>query len=243
MVATPNGLIGSCSGGTITAASGTGAVSLSGAALAASGWCSFTINVTGTSPGLKTNTVTVSSTETGTGNTSSANLQVIAPATIAKAFGTGSLQLNGSTTLTFNLSNPNTATTLTGVGFTDVLPAGLVVSTPNGLTGSCGGGAIGAVAGSNSVSLSGANVAANTACSFTVNVTATGTGTKNNTTGAVTSTEGGTGGTASASLVVGAVATATVIPTLQDWALVLLGLLLSITALRFGGGRAKSRVR
>ena len=89
---------------------------------------------------------------------------------------------------------------MTGIGFTDMMPAGLVVATPNGLTGSCGGRTITATAGSSTVSLSAAALAANASCNFTVNVSGTSTGTKNNVTGAVTSTEGGSGGTASASL-------------------------------------------
>jgi len=57
------------------------------------------------------------------------------------------------------------------------------------------------------------------------------TGTKINTTGAVSSAEGGTGATASASLAVNGVVPATQpVPTLQQWALWLLGLLLSAVA-------------
>jgi arabinogalactan endo-1,4-beta-galactosidase len=124
------------------------------------------------------------------------------PPIIGKAFGAGSVALNGSTTLTFNLSNPNTSLSLSGIGFTDTLPAGQVVGTPNGLTGSCGGGTITAAAGSSSVILSGASLAATASCSFAVNVTGTTSGTQTNTTSAVTSTEAGNGGTASASLIV-----------------------------------------
>jgi arabinogalactan endo-1,4-beta-galactosidase len=124
------------------------------------------------------------------------------PPAISKVFGAASVALDGTTSLTFNLSNPNTASSLSGIGFTDTLPSGQVVGTPNGLTGSCGGGAITAAAGSNSVSLSGATLAASASCSFAVNVTGTTSGTQNNTTGAVTSSEAGSGGTASASLIV-----------------------------------------
>ncbi len=182
---------------------------------------------------MKNNSVTVSSTEGGTGNTSNAAVTVVAaqvqPPTIAKAFGAASIALNGTTSLTFTLSNPNAAAALTGVGFTDTLPAGLVVATPNGLTGSCGGGTITATAGSGAVSLTGATLAASASCAFSANVTGNAVGMINNTTGAVTSIEGGTGGTASASLAVVAVVQPPAnIPTLQQWALWLLGLLLLI---------------
>ena len=58
--------------------------------------------------------------------------------------------MNGTTTLTFTLSNPNAGIALSGVGFTDTLPAGLVVATPNGLASTCGG-TVTAVAGGGSV--------------------------------------------------------------------------------------------
>src|SRR4030088_2451254 len=64
------------------------------------------------------------------------------PPTISKTFGAASIPLNGTTQLSFTLSNTNAGTMLTGVGFTDSLPAGLIVSTPNGLTGNCGGGTV-----------------------------------------------------------------------------------------------------
>ena len=124
------------------------------------------------------------------------------PPTISKAFGGAAIALNGTTSLTFNLSNPNASGPLSGVSFTDTLPTGQIVATPNGFTGGCGNGTITATAGSGSVALSGATLGANRSCSFSVNVTGTASGTQKNTTNAVTSNEGGAGAPASASLIV-----------------------------------------
>jgi arabinogalactan endo-1,4-beta-galactosidase len=124
------------------------------------------------------------------------------PPTIGKTFGGASVALNGNTTLTFTLSNPNNSVSLSGIGFTDAMPSGLTVSSPNGLTGTCGGGTITAASGSSSVSLSGAALAAGTSCTFTVNVVGTTAGAQNNVTSAVTSTEAGNGATASAQITV-----------------------------------------
>src|SRR6202023_1882311 len=117
----------------------------------------FRLNVTGTTEGVKDNTVTVTSSNGGTGNTASASITVVpAPPTIAKSFGAVTMAVNESTSLSFTIDNPNKSDTLTGVGFTDALPGGLMISSPNGLAGSCGGGAIAAAPGSGRVTLTGA---------------------------------------------------------------------------------------
>src|SRR5262249_8325728 len=141
VVATPNGLSGTCGSGTITAVAGSGSVSLSGGTLAMNGSCTFSVNVTATTAGVKNKTVTLTSVEAGTANTANATVTVsaVTPPTITKTFGASSIALNGTTTLTFALSNPG-ATTLNNVSFIDTLPAGLVVATPNGLSGPCGNG-------------------------------------------------------------------------------------------------------
>ncbi len=126
---------------------------------------------------------------------------VTQPPGFTKAFAVVNVALNGTTSLTFTLSNPNTGASLSGIGFTDTMPAGLMVATPNGLNGTCGG-TITATAGSGSVSLTGATLAASATCNFTVSVSAVAAGMQNNTTSAVTSTEGGSGGKATASITV-----------------------------------------
>jgi len=112
-------------------------------------------------------------------------------------FGAASIPLNGTTSLTFQLSD----NAPTPDAFTDTLPAGLVVASPNGVsavTGNCTGTTITAVAGSSSISLAGLSFAVpNESCSFSVNVTGTTAGVKNN---SVSDT--GNAFTASASLTV-----------------------------------------
>src|SRR6185295_1846198 len=110
------------------------------------------------------------------------------------------IPLNGTTSLTFTITNPNTSLALTGIAFTDNLPAGLVVATPNGLSNTCGG-TVTAVAGSGTISLSGGTIAQSASCTISVNVQGTTAGPKTNSV-QVTSTEGGTGNTSTASITV-----------------------------------------
>jgi uncharacterized repeat protein (TIGR01451 family) len=228
VVSTPNGLGGTCGSGTITAVAGSGSVSLSGVTLGATGSCTFSVNVTGSTAGTKNNTTSaVTSTEGGSGGTAFASVTVNGPIppTISESFGASNIQVGATTTLSFTVTNPNAGSSLSGVAFTDTLPSGLVISTPNGLTGSCGGGTITATAASGSLSLSGATLAAGASCTFSVTVTGSTAGTKSNTTGAVTSTEGGTGLTASANLVVQT--PGATVPVLSPAALAGLALLLA----------------
>jgi hypothetical protein len=199
VVATPSGLSGACLGGTITAVAGTTSISLTGAIIVPSGACVFSVNVTGTSGGVHNNaTSAVTSTQGGAGNSATASITVVAPPVISKSFGAASILLNGFTSLTFSISNPNPATTLTEVGFTDSLPAGLVLTrdlpeTDCNAPISFGG---------TFVSVSGATLSPAGSCSVTLFVTGTSGAVQNNVTSAVTSNEGGTGNAATASITV-----------------------------------------
>jgi hypothetical protein len=207
VVATPNALANTC-GGTATATVGSGTVSLAGGTLMTGASCTVIVNVTGTTIGLENNAVTVGALVVDgppvTGM-ASAQLTVVGPPTLTKAFGAAVIENGVTTTLTFMLTNPAAnPIPLTGLAFTDTLPAGLIVATPNGLVGSCPPGTIAAVAGSNSIALGGvgATLAAGASCTFSVNVTAIGAGVQNNTTSTVTSNEAAPGDPATASITV-----------------------------------------
>ena len=77
-----------------------------------------------------------------------------------------------------------------------------MAATPNATTTGCGSPTFAPMAGDTSVAFSGGTIAANGTCTVTVDVKGTTRGLKANTTSAVTSTESGRGGTASASLLV-----------------------------------------
>ena len=131
------------------------------------------------------------------------------PPTISKAFGAANIPVNGSTTLTFTITNPNPATDLTNVSFNDNLPAGLIIANPDSLTpdpvlGDCDPtGTTGVITpGVTNISLSGGQIPANATCTFSIDVLATSGGDQVNTTDPITSTEGGTGGTATATVTV-----------------------------------------
>jgi uncharacterized repeat protein (TIGR01451 family) len=232
VAATPNATTSSgCGSPTFAPAAGATSVAFSGGVIAAGETCDVTVDVTATTGGLKANvTGDVTSTEGGAGGTASAGLLVIEPPAIAKVFGTTSLAVGATTTLTFTLTNPNAAIALTGVGFDDPLPGGLVVATPSGLTGACGGGNITADDGATSISLVGATLDVGASCELTVDVQALAVGPQVNTTNPVTSANGGTGNVATASITV--VDPLPTIPTLSQWALAALAIGLMLIGLR-----------
>ncbi len=109
----------------------------------------------------------------------------------------------GSTaTISFTVTNPNAAASLSGITFSDTLPTGMVVANPASPGGSCPGGRVEAMTGSSTISLSGAALPAASSCTLSVNVTGATVGTRVNTTGKVTSVESRNGGTATATLAV-----------------------------------------
>jgi hypothetical protein len=168
--------------------------------------CQFTLNMVGTTPGPKTNTIpAATSNEGGTGGPYSVTIDVVAPPSISQSFAPATVAPNTSSTLTINLSNPSgNDVALPGVGFTETLPPGLSI-TSNGGVSQCGG--TFTTTSPDSIALTGANLAVGGQCQLSVTVAATAAGSYTATTGAVTSQNGGTGSTASATLTVDATLT------------------------------------
>jgi hypothetical protein len=203
VVATPNGLTPAtgCGSPTITATAGSGTVSFSGGILTGGTPCTFSVNVTSATTGKFPNSVSMTANAVS-GGPATATVTYVAPPTISKVFGAPRIPVGGSTSLSFTVGNPaGNPVSLAGIGFTDTLPAGLLVANPPGISGSCGGGAIAAGPGSTTITLSGATLAAGASCTFSVNVTAIASGTQVNTTSTITSGSV-TGLTATASIIV-----------------------------------------
>lgn len=195
------------SGGALAA--GDAGIRLTGGTLSAGGSCSFSVNVTAATEGQYQNASgSVSATESGSNTTSSgsatASLTVIAPPTIAKSFSPTSIYTGNTSTLTFTITNPNSASALTSIAFSDTLPSGLSIS--DSTTSQCGGtNNLTTTAATRAISLTGGSLAAGGSCTFNITVTGSTAGTKNNTTGTITAMSGAvalTGGTASASIIV-----------------------------------------
>jgi len=135
---------------------------------------------------------------------------VPAAPTMTKYFAPSSIALNAVSKLTFTVNNPNYGVALTGVQFTDALPAGLKVAAPPSASTTCGGTPTWAPAANDTTltfgSPTGASIPANGTCTVSVNITATTAGPHNNVSGFVYSSQTGTNnagaaGIATASLV------------------------------------------
>jgi hypothetical protein len=165
-------------------------------------------------------------------------------ACVSKAFGAGPIASGSTTSLTFTIDaagfsgfrvgtlgaqvTPRGSSSQTGLAFTDHLPPGMFVATPNGLeSGTCSG-TITAPPGSNTISFAGGTLATGDVCSFSVNVLVIGSGTIVNAFGPITSDQAPAGGGfASAQIIV-----SQQIPALGAGALGLLVGLLALVSMR-----------
>lgn len=132
-----------------------------------------------------------------------ANILDPTTSTISKSFTPSTIPVNGTSTLSFVIGNPN-AFSVSGYSLIDNLPAGVVVATPvTTSTSGCGTAPTFApTAGATTLSFSNGTVGAGSSCTFTVQVTSAAAATYNNTTEFLLIDGISTTRTASASLIV-----------------------------------------
>lgn len=211
VVASPTEASTTCTGATFVPTAGSMLIDFSNGSLAGGASCTAQVNVKIIKSGLLTNTTgNISALESGantgpTGTATASVTGVILAPSISKAFSPTIILTNGLTTLTFTITNPNPSDTLFGVAFSDTYPGNLVNAnlTTYPYSNTCGG-SVSASTGGNSVSLSGGSIAPSGSCTLSIKVTSPTAGTFYNTSGSVSSTNGGTGNAASASITVNA---------------------------------------
>jgi uncharacterized repeat protein (TIGR01451 family) len=237
LVAAPANASTTCTGGTLTAVSGSGVITYSGGTVAAGSSCTVRVDVTSSAAGVHVNTTGLLTSAAGSSGTATASFTVgDQPPALAKAFGPGTIIGGGISTLTFTIDNTAASVAATGIGFTDNLPAGMVVATPANASTTCTGGTLTAVSGSGVITYNSGTVAAGSSCTVSADVTAAAPGTYVNTTGSLSSSLG-ISGTASDTLQVNAQA-AVAIPAINGWGMIVFMLaagLASISLLRKRG--------
>ncbi len=207
LVANPAGIVGTCGAGVSpVATAGGNTITLTGGVLGTGANCQFVVNViapTTTAPGLLVNSTVLGSVANGVnlapvGANASITVTALPAPTLTKAFSTGVggfIPVGGATTLTLTLNNPN-AGAITGLNFTDVLPAGLIFASPAAVTTNCLGNVV--TTPPNQIVFTGTSLAGNANCTISLQVIGTAPGVLTNTTSTVTSTNALTGGVATA---------------------------------------------
>jgi uncharacterized repeat protein (TIGR01451 family) len=194
---TPNAV--STCGGTPNAVAGSQTIGLTGGTIPAQvggvpGICTLKVDVKASGsisplPAALENTLprlNVSATLAGVGTIrpeadAKATLNITAlTLSVVKGFNPLTVFGGSSSVMSVQLINPNNAV-LSGVGFTDNMPAGMYVANPpNASTGTCGG-TLTANPNSNSFTFSGGTLGANKRCTITLNVTMNVNGNRTNT--------------------------------------------------------------
>lgn len=201
-IASPGFVSNTCEG-TLTAPEGGSTITLSGGAVAATGSCQITVDVTGGTFGEHQNVSGDLTSSAGNSGPAVATLTIEAGLPgFAKSFGPDMVQLGGTSTLTFLVDNTVNESTAFSLAFTDDLPPGLEITDPADISNGCGG-TLTAPAGGSTISLVSGSVGAGASCTISVDVTATAADRLDNRTSDLSSGFGSSSsGKASASLTV-----------------------------------------
>ena len=161
-------------GGTVSAASGSSYVTLTGGQIPVNGSCKISVRVTAPNAGTFVNSLLIGVLKTTNGNnTSPANATLTVNTGsgpgLQKAFSPTTIPNDGVTTLTITLKNPTATSATLTAPLIDYMPSHLVVY--GTATNTCHG-VVTAAKGSSKVTLTGGAIPANGSCTVTVPVTA-----------------------------------------------------------------------
>jgi uncharacterized repeat protein (TIGR01451 family) len=201
VVATPPSASTTCTGGTLTADAGAGVISYTGGSVAAGASCTVEAGVTSAVAGGYVNQSGELTSSSGNSGSAGDELTVEPLPTFDKEFAPDTIFVAEVSTLTFTIDNIASALAVSGLDFTDTLPAGVVVAAPPNASTTCTGGTLTADAGTGVVSYTGGSLAAGASCSVEADVTSAVDGVYVNVSGDLTSSAGNSG-TASDTLTV-----------------------------------------
>ena len=182
-----------CTGGVVTAVSGTNVISYTSGSVGSGAICTVSADVTTSVAGNFVNMTGNLSSSLGVSGTATDTLVVNAPPTFVKQFNPIVMLPGEISQLTFTIDNFQSSVDATAVDFTDNFPANLVVATPSGASTTCLGGTVTAIAATTMVSYTGGTVNAGTSCTLIVDVTSATAANYVNLTGDLTSNHGNSG--------------------------------------------------
>ena len=195
-VANPSNAATTCIGGTVTAVSGAAVVGLTGGTVADLTACTVVVDVASNTIGLNQNISGDLTSSLGNSGPAQADLTISGLPSMTKSFDDAQVFVGQATTLRIVIDNSTTALGITGLNFSDDLPVGMAVATPDNLNNSCAGTA---TTTNNNLSLTGGVVNGNSSCEVSVDVIILNSGTLLNQT-SVLSTDLGNVAAASASI-------------------------------------------
>lgn len=209
-----------CTGGTIMAVAGSGSISYSGGTVPALSACTINVSVVATMADTFDNVTGNLTSSLGSGGSASATLTANPPPTFGTSFSPTIITAGQSATLLFTVDNSNSTESASALNFSLALPTGLEVASPANIVDDCGGTLI--VSG-NTLDYSGGTLAAGDRCNISLDVTSQNVSDSYTPAATMASTLGSSTGTMlSGALVVGAMAVPTALPTLSNWSLILL---------------------
>ena len=184
IAASPN-IGGTCNSADVTAAAGGSTITYAAGASIPSGGCSITVDISSTSTGTHTNTISVGALQTDMGNnTVAANDDItvnpsVAPS-VSKIFSPDPISVNGTSTLTITLGNTNGVAAILSADLVDTLPTNVVIENPANIGGTCPG-TTNATIGGGTVTYTNGSLIPVGGCTITVDVTSSVAGNYTNT--------------------------------------------------------------